>query len=413
MAITPLPAPPSRSDPQNFAERGDAFMAALPTFALEANALQADVNEKQALTAAAAESADQNAQSAAVSENNAAVSAASAANSAASASTSESNAQASATSAATSASEAAISAGSVDSRNLSSDFAGATPPPSPWPKMTWADIPSGLLKRWDEARSAWLPEGNLFVRPIKSTGDVIAGGLSFGDSPVESAFDNSRHLALVGSAYGFNVTTDGALNYNSDGRHRFLIGESTTLSFDDTGIFYKSQPVWHAGSFDPDSKLSVSGGTMTGAVDMANNVAYRVKLTNGNAVTGLYASANNHIVLGSSGLPLALIGSSPYVNSPSNYVWHQGMVVQSLGSSGYVKYPNGFMEQWGSVSVPGNQTINVSLPTSFPAACVNAMANTIGVAAERVNAYPVGVGTIAVSNFADVPQSIAFRAIGF
>ncbi|EHK64773.1 hypothetical protein [Achromobacter arsenitoxydans] len=43
MAITSLPTPPSRSDPENFAERADAFMAALPRFADEANALQLDV----------------------------------------------------------------------------------------------------------------------------------------------------------------------------------------------------------------------------------------------------------------------------------------------------------------------------------------------------------------------------------
>lgn len=45
MAITSLPTPPSRSDPENFAERADAFMAALPRFANEANALQLDVTQ--------------------------------------------------------------------------------------------------------------------------------------------------------------------------------------------------------------------------------------------------------------------------------------------------------------------------------------------------------------------------------
>lgn len=45
MAITSLPAPPSRSDPENFAERADAFMAALPQFAEQANVLQAEVNQ--------------------------------------------------------------------------------------------------------------------------------------------------------------------------------------------------------------------------------------------------------------------------------------------------------------------------------------------------------------------------------
>jgi len=47
MAITPLPTPPSRDDPTNFATRADAFLGALPDFATEANALQVDVNAKQ------------------------------------------------------------------------------------------------------------------------------------------------------------------------------------------------------------------------------------------------------------------------------------------------------------------------------------------------------------------------------
>ena len=54
MAITALPTPPTRSDPATFAVRGDAFLAALPTFTAEANALQADVNAKQEAVDAAA-----------------------------------------------------------------------------------------------------------------------------------------------------------------------------------------------------------------------------------------------------------------------------------------------------------------------------------------------------------------------
>ena len=68
MAITALPTPPSRSDPANFIPRADAFHGALPTFATEANALQADVNAKQlaaeASATAAAASADSSASSA-------------------------------------------------------------------------------------------------------------------------------------------------------------------------------------------------------------------------------------------------------------------------------------------------------------------------------------------------------------
>jgi len=44
MSITALPTPPLRSDPTNFAERGDAFLAALPLFVDEANATAAAMN---------------------------------------------------------------------------------------------------------------------------------------------------------------------------------------------------------------------------------------------------------------------------------------------------------------------------------------------------------------------------------
>lgn len=58
MAITPLPTPPSRNDPTNFAARGDAFLGALPTFATEANALAVDVNADAVLAAASAVDAE-------------------------------------------------------------------------------------------------------------------------------------------------------------------------------------------------------------------------------------------------------------------------------------------------------------------------------------------------------------------
>ncbi|NCC85781.1 MAG: hypothetical protein EOM03_16915 [Clostridia bacterium] len=54
MAITPLPTPPSRAQaPANFSSTADAFIAALPTFTTEANALAAQVEG----AAATAESA--------------------------------------------------------------------------------------------------------------------------------------------------------------------------------------------------------------------------------------------------------------------------------------------------------------------------------------------------------------------
>ncbi len=96
MAITELPVPPSRGDPENFPDRADAFMAALPRFAGEANQLQDDVNAKQL---AAADSAT----SAAVSQGDAAASKTAAQQSASAASSSEQGAESKAVAAAVSA----------------------------------------------------------------------------------------------------------------------------------------------------------------------------------------------------------------------------------------------------------------------------------------------------------------------
>ncbi len=54
MPITALPTPPTRQDPDNFAQRGDEFLAALPLFATEANALAEAINIDEANVAAMA-----------------------------------------------------------------------------------------------------------------------------------------------------------------------------------------------------------------------------------------------------------------------------------------------------------------------------------------------------------------------
>lgn len=66
MAITPLPTPPSRDqDSETFTTNADAFLAALPDFATEANALASDVND-DAVAAAASQAAAESAETAAV-----------------------------------------------------------------------------------------------------------------------------------------------------------------------------------------------------------------------------------------------------------------------------------------------------------------------------------------------------------
>lgn len=58
--ISALPAPPTRADPTNFADRADAFMLALPTFGIEANAVASEINITAAAAAASALAAASN-----------------------------------------------------------------------------------------------------------------------------------------------------------------------------------------------------------------------------------------------------------------------------------------------------------------------------------------------------------------
>ena len=56
--ITALPTPPSRSDPANFAARGDAFLTALPTFVTETNLVASEVNANAIAADASADDAN-------------------------------------------------------------------------------------------------------------------------------------------------------------------------------------------------------------------------------------------------------------------------------------------------------------------------------------------------------------------
>ena len=54
MPITALPTPPNRNSPTTFADDGDEFLGALPTFVTEANTLETNVNAKEASATASA-----------------------------------------------------------------------------------------------------------------------------------------------------------------------------------------------------------------------------------------------------------------------------------------------------------------------------------------------------------------------
>ena len=73
--VTPLPTPPSRQEPDTFADRSDAFLGALPTFQTELNALGTYVETEAAdvaIDSAAAAASASTAQAAATTAVNAA-----------------------------------------------------------------------------------------------------------------------------------------------------------------------------------------------------------------------------------------------------------------------------------------------------------------------------------------------------
>lgn len=115
MTISALPPPPSRADSANFRTRADAFLAALPTFATEANALAAEINSLlNAAYAAGLASAAANAAAAA-----------------GSASSASASAQASTTRAADSANSATQAAAARNAAQGYATLAQATNPDSP------------------------------------------------------------------------------------------------------------------------------------------------------------------------------------------------------------------------------------------------------------------------------------------
>ena len=220
MSITPLPPPPSSSDPGNFDDRADELLAvSLPLFITEANELQIDVTTKQGTASAAATTATEQAAITTTKAGQANTSAGLASDSAGAAATSEAAALAhknaagvSAGNAATSEVAAATSAASVDAQGFATGYAGPTEPVIKWPYMRWTDtsVSPAVVRRRNAANTAWGANARLKAAPSADGDDVTVRseiqwlGQTLGSS-TKAEFVN--HPNGTGKAYEFQVET--------------------------------------------------------------------------------------------------------------------------------------------------------------------------------------------------------------
>lgn len=112
---------------------------------------------------------------------------------------------------------------------------------------------------------------------ITKSGDTMTGNLSITKAtPLLSLKGNSNDSSSIfmsedSDNHGARLRYEGTLNeFQLIGRssNTEVVGLSMHRSVSLNGLEYKGNTVWHAGNFTPTSKLSLSGGTMTGSLTL-------------------------------------------------------------------------------------------------------------------------------------------------
>lgn len=355
MPISALPTPPSRSDaPQDFSDRADALLGALPGFVTEANALQSDVNAKEASASSYATIAANNAAEAA----------------------------ASAVAAAAAASNAEIAFDSFDDRYLGSKASDPTTDNDGNPLLTGAlywNTTATEMRVWNG--SSWqVAVGSLVGNADTATKLQTPRTITIGNTG--KSFDGSANVS-------WSLAQIGATNANGDYIVRDTRDENTPTNLGAGGVRYEFKYNTTDGLYDGGMYHSVmtvqnwndpSGGN-THQLGFTNNGNLWLRTAPIGGTWGpwqkIYHSVNLGVATESSAGLVELantaearaLTSAGVALTPARLADAFTGVNQSLTSNGYQKLPGGVIIQWGVANASDPGTI-VTFPVAFPTACI-------------------------------------------